>query len=110
MGEKLRASVDKTSSPFAGGSRSGGNANLTLACNGFDGQETQRSLRPGRVPPRRQKPRTIELPNETLLPGPIEWHSHMFLHPYNETPWNGQVLNESLAERVARAPLHAASA
>ena len=51
--------------------------------------------------------RTIELPGMTLLPGLIEGHSHLLLHPYNETPWTDQVLNESLAERVARATVHA---
>ncbi len=51
--------------------------------------------------------RTIELPNDTLLPGMIEGHSHLFLHPYNETPWNDQVLSESLAFRTARATVHA---
>ncbi|MFL6529484.1 MAG: amidohydrolase family protein [Chthoniobacterales bacterium] len=50
---------------------------------------------------------TIELPNETLLPGLIEGHSHMFLHPYNETSWNEQVTNESFALRTARATVHA---
>jgi imidazolonepropionase-like amidohydrolase len=48
-----------------------------------------------------------ELPGTTLLPGLIEGHSHLFLHPYNETPWNDQVLKESRAERVARATVHA---
>ena len=43
----------------------------------------------------------------TLLPGLIEGHSHLFLHPYNETPWNDQVLKESRAERIARAAIHA---
>ncbi|MDQ6939932.1 MAG: amidohydrolase family protein [Verrucomicrobiota bacterium] len=51
--------------------------------------------------------RTIELPNETLMPGMIEGHSHMFLHPYNETSWNEQVTNESLAFRTAHATVHA---
>ncbi len=51
--------------------------------------------------------RTIELPNETLMPGMIEGHSHMFLHPYNERSWNEQVTNESLALRTARATVHA---
>jgi imidazolonepropionase-like amidohydrolase len=51
--------------------------------------------------------RTLELPNETLLPGFIEGHSHMFLHPYNETSWNDQVTNESFALRTARATVHA---
>jgi imidazolonepropionase-like amidohydrolase len=43
----------------------------------------------------------------TLLPGLIEGHSHLLLHPYNEPPWTDQVLTESLAERVARATVHA---
>jgi len=51
--------------------------------------------------------RDIDLPGTTLLPGLIEGHSHMLLHPYDETPWNDQVLFESLAERVARATVHA---
>jgi imidazolonepropionase-like amidohydrolase len=50
---------------------------------------------------------TIDLPNDTLIPGMIEGHSHLFLHPYNETPWNEQVNNESLAFRTARATAHA---
>nr|WP_245326300.1 amidohydrolase family protein [Hymenobacter wooponensis] len=51
--------------------------------------------------------RTLELPGLTVLPGLIEGHSHMLLHPYNETPWNDQVLQESQALRVARATAHA---
>jgi len=53
---------------------------------------------------------TIALPGTTLLPGLIEGHSHLLLHPYNETPWNDQVLHESLALRVARAVNHARAA
>jgi imidazolonepropionase-like amidohydrolase len=48
-----------------------------------------------------------ELPGLTLLPGLIEGHSHLLLHPYNETSWNDQVLTEPLALRVARATVHA---
>lgn len=51
--------------------------------------------------------RVIELPGTTLLPGLIEGHSHLFLHPYSEVSWNDQVLRESRAERVARAVNHA---
>src|SRR5215813_8735401 len=51
--------------------------------------------------------KVIELKGCTLLPGLIEGHSHLFLHPYNETPWDDQVLKESRAERVARAVVHA---
>jgi imidazolonepropionase-like amidohydrolase len=49
----------------------------------------------------------IELKGCTLLPGLIEGHSHLFLHPYNETSWDDQVLKESRAERTARAVNHA---
>lgn len=53
--------------------------------------------------------RVIELKGTTLLPGLIEGHSHLFLHPYNEVSWNDQVLHESRAERTARAVVHADS-
>lgn len=49
----------------------------------------------------------IELKGMTLLPGLIEGHSHLFLHPYNETSWDDQVLKESRTERTARAINHA---
>ncbi|MBC7873803.1 MAG: amidohydrolase family protein [Ferruginibacter sp.] len=49
----------------------------------------------------------IELKGYTVLPGLIEGHSHLFLHPYNETSWDDQVLKESRAERTARAVNHA---
>ena len=49
----------------------------------------------------------IELKGMTLLPGLIEGHSHLFLHPYNETSWDDQVLKESRTERTARAVNHA---
>ena len=49
----------------------------------------------------------IALPGTTLMPGLIEGHSHLFLHPYNETLWDDQVLHEPLALRTARAVVHA---
>src|SRR5690349_3101968 len=51
--------------------------------------------------------KVIDLPGETLMPGMIEGHSHLFLHPYNETLWDDQVLHEPLALRTARAVVHA---
>jgi imidazolonepropionase-like amidohydrolase len=51
--------------------------------------------------------RVIDLPGKTLLPGLIEGHSHLFLHPYNETSWDDQVLHEPLALRTARATVSA---
>ncbi len=50
---------------------------------------------------------TVELPGLTLLPGLIDAHSHLLLHPYDEAPWDRQVLFEPLGERVARATVHA---
>ena len=50
--------------------------------------------------------KVIDLPGETLTPGLIEGHSHIFLHPYNETKWDDQVLHEPLALRTARAVVH----
>ena len=49
---------------------------------------------------------SIEMPGTTLMPGLVEGHSHVLLHPYNETTWNDQVLHESLGLRVARATNH----
>jgi imidazolonepropionase-like amidohydrolase len=51
--------------------------------------------------------KVIDLPDTTLMPGMIEGHSHLFLHPYNETLWDDQVLHEPLALRTARAVVHA---
>jgi imidazolonepropionase-like amidohydrolase len=50
--------------------------------------------------------KTIELSGMTLLPGLMDTHSHIFLHPYNETLWNDQVLKEPLAYRTIEAVIH----
>src|SRR5204863_3314531 len=48
----------------------------------------------------------IDLPGTTLLPGLIDAHTHVLLHPYDETTWDDQVLKEPLALRIARATNH----
>ena len=48
----------------------------------------------------------IELADMTLLPGLMDIHSHIFLHPYNETSWDNQVLKEPVAYRTVEAVLH----
>ena len=48
----------------------------------------------------------IKLPGMTLMPGLIDAHSHVLLHPYSETVWNDQVAREALSLRVARATNH----
>ncbi len=50
--------------------------------------------------------KVVDLPGVTLIPGLVEGHSHILLHPYNETTWSDQVLKEGLAVRVARAVNH----
>jgi len=49
----------------------------------------------------------VELPGATLLPGLMDVHSHLFLHPYNETLWNDQVLKEPVPYRMLRAGVQA---
>jgi imidazolonepropionase-like amidohydrolase len=51
--------------------------------------------------------RTLDLPGATLLPGLIDAHSHLFLHPYNETLWDDQVLKEAVPYRTLRAAVQA---
>jgi len=51
--------------------------------------------------------RVVDLPGATLLPGLVEGHAHLLLHPYDETSWTDQVLLEPLGERVARGVRHA---
>jgi imidazolonepropionase-like amidohydrolase len=48
----------------------------------------------------------IDLTGLTLMPGLIDAHSHVLLHPYNEVSWTDQVLRESWAERTLRAGNH----
>lgn len=50
--------------------------------------------------------KVIDLKGFTLMPGLIEAHSHILLHPYSETVWNDQVAHEALSLRVARATNH----
>ncbi|HEX5488753.1 MAG TPA: amidohydrolase family protein, partial [Rhodanobacteraceae bacterium] len=56
-----------------------------------------------KVPPDAKE---IDLPGTTLMPGLIDAHSHIFLHPYNETLWNDQVLEEPLPYRTIEAVNH----
>ncbi|OON62571.1 amidohydrolase [Massilia sp. KIM] len=51
----------------------------------------------------------IALPGKTLIPGMIDLHSHLLLHPYNETTWDDQVIKEPVAYRIMLAAKHAAS-
>lgn len=49
----------------------------------------------------------IPLAGTTLVPGLIEGHSHLFLHPYDEALWDDQVLKEQVGFRMAEAVAHA---
>lgn len=47
--------------------------------------------------------RRVRLSGLSLIPGLIDLHTHLLLHPYDEASWNDQVLRESLGLRTARA-------
>ena len=48
----------------------------------------------------------IALPGKTLVPGLIDLHSHVLLHPYNETSWDDQVMKEQVEYRTLLAGKH----
>jgi imidazolonepropionase-like amidohydrolase len=50
----------------------------------------------------------ITLSGKTLIPGLMDLHSHVLLHPYNETTWDDQVMKEAPAYRTVLAVKHAA--
>jgi imidazolonepropionase-like amidohydrolase len=56
------------------------------------------------VPPEAER---IALPGKTLIPGLIDLHAHLLLHPYNETSWDDQVLKEAVEYRTLLAARHA---
>ncbi len=51
----------------------------------------------------------VELPGTTLLPGLVDLHVHLFLHPYNEASWDDQVLKEPVEYRTIAAVEYAAA-
>ena len=51
----------------------------------------------------------IALPGKTLIPGLIDLHSHVLLHPYNETSWDDQVMKEQVEYRTLLAAKHSAA-
>lgn len=44
----------------------------------------------------------VTVPGWYVVPGLIDLHTHLLLHPYDEASWNDQVLVESLGLRTAR--------
>jgi len=46
--------------------------------------------------------RTIDVSGLFVIPGLIDLHSHLLLHPYDEASWNDQVLREPIGLRTIR--------
>jgi imidazolonepropionase-like amidohydrolase len=55
------------------------------------------------APAAAREPVRVDLAGLALLPGLIDCHTHLLLHPYDETSWNDQVLKEALELRTIRA-------
>jgi imidazolonepropionase-like amidohydrolase len=53
------------------------------------------------------EPELIALPGTTLVPGLIDLHTHLLLHPYAEVPAQDQMLRDPLALRIVRATVAA---
>ncbi|KAK7984754.1 hypothetical protein PG988_002376 [Apiospora saccharicola] len=55
-------------------------------------------------------PNSIDLRGLSVLPGLVDAHTHIFLHPYSEVSSMNQMRDESAVERIVRATNHARAA
>lgn len=55
------------------------------------------------VGPGADAPTRVDAAGLYVIPGLVDLHTHLLLHPYDETSWNDQVLKEQLELRTIRA-------
>jgi imidazolonepropionase-like amidohydrolase len=85
-------------------------SNISLLVSPATGLIVRIYTRPNSSIPSPLPPNDIDLTHLVVLPGLVDAHTHIFLHPYAETPALHQILHESLVERTLRAANHARAA
>ncbi|KAF8989726.1 hypothetical protein BDQ17DRAFT_1372904 [Cyathus striatus] len=69
--------------------------------------DVRSSTEPPYTQPGSEKVEIVDLKKMTVVPGFVDVHVHLLLHTESEASWTDQVTKEPLAERVARATVHA---
>jgi imidazolonepropionase-like amidohydrolase len=84
--------------------------NISLRISSSTGLITHVDARPSSALPSSSSPDDIDLRAFTVLPGLVDAHTHIFLHPYSEASSINQERDESLVERTLRAANHCRAA
>ena len=83
---------------------------ISLCISSSTGLITRVACRPSSDLTAPQSSNDVDLRGLTVLPGLVDAHTHIFLHPYSEASSLNQERDESLVERVLRASNHCRAA